>query len=100
MDERDMVVQAAASTARGQAVLDSLSTDGGDRLGLILFGPALRAGHPDFDRETVRPCCWKPARHGRPGTARQNFAAKRLRDRPQEQRVAILLTDGANTPVK
>ena len=105
MDERDMVVQ-GRSINRLQAVkrvLDQfIDRREGDRLGLILFGTQPYVQAPlTFDRETVRTLLLE-AGLGMAGRATAigdavGLAVKRLRDRPQEQRVAILLTDGANT---
>ena len=74
----------------------------GDRLGLILFGsrPYLQAPLT-FDRHTLKTLL-DEARTGFAGPQTAigdaiGLAVKRLRDRPAEQRVLILLTDGANT---
>lgn len=73
-----------------------------DRLGLILFGSQAYLQAPlTFDRETVQ----KLLHEARIGFAGQQtaigdaigLAIKRLRDRPTDSRVLILLTDGANT---
>jgi Ca-activated chloride channel family protein len=105
MDERDMVIQ-GRSINRLQAVkrvLDQfIDRREGDRLGLVLFGTQPYVQAPlTFDRETVRTLLLE-AGLGMAGRATAigdavGLAVKRLRDRPQEQRVAILLTDGANT---
>jgi Ca-activated chloride channel family protein len=74
----------------------------GDRLGLILFGTEPYVQAPlTFDRETVRTLLFE-AGLGMAGRATAigdaiGLSVKRLRERPQEQRVVILLTDGANT---
>ena len=73
-----------------------------DRLGLILFGTRAYLQAPlTFDRTTVH----QLLREAQLGFAGEKTAigdaigmgVKRLRDRPQDSRVMILLTDGANT---
>ncbi|OZB14003.1 MAG: BatB protein [Marinobacter sp. 34-60-7] len=105
MDEQDMVLQ-GRSINRLQAVKrvlnDFIEQREGDRLGLILFGTQPYVQAPlTFDRATVRTLLFE-AGLGMAGRATAigdaiGLAVKRLRDRPQEQRVVILLTDGANT---
>jgi Ca-activated chloride channel family protein len=74
----------------------------GDRLGLILFGEQAYLQTPlTFDRATVRTLLLE-AEIGLAGKKTAigdaiGLAVKRLRDKPQENRVLILLTDGANT---
>lgn len=74
----------------------------GDRLGLILFGEQAYLQAPlTFDRETVR-VLLNEAAIGLAGKSTAigdaiGLAVKRLRDQPQQNRVLILLTDGANT---
>jgi Ca-activated chloride channel family protein len=74
----------------------------GDRLGLILFGDQAYLQTPlTFDRETVRTLL-NEAAIGLAGKSTAigdaiGLAVKRLRERPAENRVLILLTDGANT---
>jgi Ca-activated chloride channel family protein len=81
---------------------DFISRRKGDRLGLLLFGTEPYIQAPlTFDLETVRTLLFE-AGIGMAGRATAigdalGLAVKRLRDRPQEQRVIILLTDGANT---
>lgn len=74
----------------------------GDRVGLILFGSSAHLQAPlSFDRGTVG----KLLAEARIGFAGRNtaigdalaIAVKRLRDRPAQSRVLILMTDGANT---
>lgn len=74
----------------------------GDRLGLILFGTNAYLQAPlTFDRQTVN--TWLD--EALIGIAGQNtaigdaigLAVKRLRDRPAQSRVLVLVTDGANT---
>jgi Ca-activated chloride channel family protein len=73
----------------------------GDRLGLIVFGSQAYLLTPlTFDRDTVgkqlaESAVGLPGRETAIGDA-VGLAVKRLRDRPQNQRVAILLTDGVN----
>lgn len=105
MDERDMIYQ-DRSINRLQAVkrvLDEfIHNRKGDRLGLLLFGTEPYIQAPlTFDTETVRTLLHE-AGIGMAGRATAigdaiGLAVKRLRDRPQDQRVVILLTDGANT---
>jgi len=105
MDERDMVIQ-GRSINRLQAVKnvlnDFISRRKGDRLGLILFGTEPYVQAPlTFDLQTVRALMLESGL-GMAGRATAigdaiGLAVKRLRERPQEQRVAVLLTDGANT---
>jgi Ca-activated chloride channel family protein len=74
----------------------------GDRLGLILFGTRAYLQAPlTFDRATVRRFL-NEAQIGFAGEETAigdaiGLAIKRLRDRPGERHVLILLTDGANT---
>ena len=77
----------------------------GDRIGLILFGEQAYLQAPlTFDRQTVNTLLYEAAI----GLAGKKTAigdaiglgVKRLQDRPQEDRVLILLTDGANTAGK
>lgn len=74
----------------------------GDRLGLILFGSESYVHVPlTFDRETLARLL-DEARIGFAGQATAigdaiGLAVKRLRERPDQARVLVLLTDGANT---
>lgn len=105
MDEQDMVIQ-GRSINRLQAVKrvldDFIQRREGDRIGLLLFGTEPYIQAPlTFDRATVQTLL-NEAGIGMAGRATAigdalGLAVKRLRDRPQEQRVVILLTDGANT---
>jgi Ca-activated chloride channel family protein len=74
----------------------------GDRVGLILFGSQAYLQSPlTFDRQTVH--TWLD--EALIGIAGQNtaigdaigLAVKRLRERPADSRVLVLVTDGANT---
>ena len=73
-----------------------------DRMGLILFGTQAYLQSPlTFDRNTVNKLL-QDAQIGFAGEQTAigdaiGLAIKRLRDRPESQRVLILLTDGANT---
>jgi Ca-activated chloride channel family protein len=80
---------------------DFLESREGDRVGLILFGSQAYLQAPlTFDRRTVR--AWLD--EARNGIAGKNtaigdaigLALKRLRQRPAQSRVLILVTDGAN----
>ncbi|NJD08362.1 MAG: VWA domain-containing protein [Methylococcaceae bacterium] len=74
----------------------------GDRIGLILFGDKAYLQVPlTFDRKTVRTLLDEAA-IGLAGEKTAigdaiGLAVKRLRGNPQDQRVLILLSDGANT---
>jgi Ca-activated chloride channel family protein len=74
----------------------------GDRIGLILFGTRAYLQAPlTFDRPTVRALLGE-AVIGLAGEQTAigdaiGLAIKRLRERPSDNRVLILLTDGANT---
>src|SRR5579863_1556717 len=73
----------------------------GDRIGLVVFGSQAYLMTPlTFDRETVlkqlnESVVGLPGRETAIGDA-VGLAVKRLRERPQNQRVLILLTDGVN----
>ncbi len=73
-----------------------------DRLGLVLFGTSAYLQVPlTFDRNTVKQLL-QEAQMGFAGEKTAigdaiGLAVKRLRNRPQDSRVVILLTDGANT---
>ncbi|SDT00889.1 Ca-activated chloride channel family protein [Pseudomonas asplenii] len=80
---------------------DFLESREGDRVGLILFGSKAYVQAPlTFDRRTVR--IWLD--EAKIGIAGKNtaigdaigLALKRLRQRPAQSRVLILVTDGAN----
>jgi|SRR5690554_146376 len=105
MSEKDMVLQ-GRGIDRLEAVKrvldDFIDHRKGDRLGLILFGAQSYVQVPlTFDLETVRTLI-NESGIGMAGRATAigdavGLAIKRLRDRPTDQRVVILLTDGANT---
>ena len=74
----------------------------GDRLGLVLFGEQAYLQTPlTFDRKTLQTLLYEAQLGfaGSNGTAIGDaigLAVKRLQDRPENHRVLILLTDGAN----
>lgn len=105
MKEQDMIIKGFQTTrleAVKQVVSDFIDQRKGDRLGLILFGERPYVQTPlTFDRQTVNRLL-QEAWLGMAGSATAigdaiGLAVKRLRDRPAESRVLILLTDGANT---
>ncbi len=105
MEERDMVLQGRVLNRLEalKVVLDDfIDRRQGDRLGLLLFGTEPYMQAPlTFDHETLRTLLFE-AGLGMAGRATAigdaiGLAVKRLRERPQEHRVLILLTDGANT---
>lgn len=86
-----------------KAVLnDFINRRKGDRLGLILFGSQAYIQAPlTFDRSTVQQFL-KESEIGFAGPSTAigdaiGLAVKRLRDRPGDRHILILLTDGANT---
>lgn len=85
-----------------EVVKEFLEMRQGDRVGLILFGTQPYVQTPlTFDLKTVQTLLDEAAL-GIAGRATAigdaiTLAVKRLRDRPQQGRVLILLTDGANT---
>ncbi|WP_404361857.1 vWA domain-containing protein [Marinobacter sp.] len=105
MEEQDMIIR-QQRIDRLQAVKyvvgDFISQREGDRIGLLLFGTQPYIQAPlSFDHKTIRTLL-DEAGIGMAGRATAigdaiGLAVKRLRDRPQDQRVVILLTDGANT---
>ncbi len=98
--------QGQALVSRLQAVkrvgADFISRRSGDRLGLILFGSKAYVQSPlSFDTSTVERFLLE-AQIGFAGQETAigdaiGLAAKRLRERPAESRVLILLTDGQDT---
>ncbi|TBW56626.1 VWA domain-containing protein [Marinobacter halodurans] len=105
MEEEDMIVgqrQVNRLTAVKDVLDEFIKRREGDRLGLLLFGTQPYIQAPlSFDHETIRTLL-QEAQLGMAGRATAigdaiGLAVKRLRDRPQDQRVLILLTDGANT---
>ena len=81
---------------------DFIARRAGDRVGLILFSTRAYIQTPlTFDRTVVRELL-RSATIGMTGQETAigdaiGLAVKTLRDRPTEQRVLVLLTDGANT---
>ncbi|MCH8496874.1 MAG: VWA domain-containing protein [Marinobacter sp.] len=105
MAERDMIMGRRA-VDRLEAVKlvidDFIAQRQGDRIGLIVFGAEAYVYAPlTFDHATIKSLLAE-SRIGMAGRATAigdtiGLAVKRLRDRPQQQRVLILLSDGANT---
>jgi len=104
MNREDMVLEGQKAT-RLMVVKDVLEAflarREGDRLGLILFGSGAYLQAPlTFDRTTVNALLQEtPLGIAGGKTAIGDaigLAVKHLRDRPAENRVLILLTDGAN----
>ena len=105
MTEHDMVIggrTVGRLTAVKAVASDFLERRAGDRVGLILFGQQAYLQTPlTFDRETVGTLL----RESAVGLAGQEtaigdaigLAVKRLRASPADERVLVLLTDGANT---
>jgi len=81
---------------------DFISRRGGDRVGLIMFGSQAYVQTPlTFDHQTVQHFLGE-AQIGLAGRSTAigdsiGLGIKRLRDRPEQTRVLILLTDGANS---
>lgn len=105
METADMVLdgrQVSRVTVVKNVVGDFVERRESDRLGLILFGTQAYLQAPlTFDRNTVNTLL-QEARLGFAGEKTAigdaiGLATKRLLERPEENRVLILLTDGANT---
>lgn len=105
MTEEDMVIGGRVVdrlTAVKAVAGDFIERREGDRVGLILFGQQAYVQTPlTFDRATARTLLFEAAvglagRETAIGDA-IGLALKRLRDQPSEERVLVLLTDGANT---
>lgn len=105
MEERDMSLGGRSLNRLDalKVVLDDfIRQREGDRLGLLLFGSEPYIQAPlTFDHDTLRTLL-SEAGLGMAGRATAigdaiGLAVKRLQDRPQEHRVLVLLTDGANT---
>ncbi len=105
MQIRDMVVSGrnvTRLTAVKAVASDFIEKRQGDRLGLILFGSQAYLQTPlTFDRKTVN-ILLNEAALGLAGRETAigdaiGLAVKRLREETEENRVLILLTDGANT---
>lgn len=113
MNTEDMVLDGRVVdrlTMVKAVVRDFIDRRGGDRVGLVLFGSNAYLQSPlTFDLRTLGTLL-EDAPVGIAGGKTAigdaiGLAVKRLRDRPAESRVAILLTDGANnvgevTPAK
>ena len=105
MDKRDMRVRggyAPRIDAVKFVVGDFIERRESDRIGLILFGKQAYLQTPlTFDTNSVK-VQLQEAQLGFAGNATAigdaiGVAIKRLRDKPAESRVLVLLTDGANT---
>jgi Ca-activated chloride channel homolog len=105
MREEDMVIGGRIVdrlTAVKAVAGDFIERREGDRIGLILFGQQAYLQTPlTFDRNTARTLLFEAAvglagRETAIGDA-IGLAVKRLRDAETDERVLILLTDGANT---
>jgi Ca-activated chloride channel family protein len=105
MREEDMVIGGRIVdrlTAVKAVAGDFIERREGDRVGLILFGQQAYLQAPlTFDRKTVRTLLFE-AQVGLAGRETAigdaiGLAVKRLRDADTDERVLILLTDGANT---
>lgn len=105
METRDMIVedqQIPRILVVKHVVGQFLQRRENDRVGLIIFGSNAYLQSPlTFDRKTVDTLL-QEAQLGFAGERTAigdaiGLAVKRLRDRPEAQRVLIVLTDGANT---
>lgn len=104
MDTPDMQIGGQAVSRYGavKAIAgDFIRRRAGDRVGLVVFGSQAYLLTPlTFDRDTVlkqlsESVVGLPGRETAIGDA-VGLAVKRLRERPENQRVLILLTDGVN----
>jgi Ca-activated chloride channel family protein len=105
MSQEDMIIQNEALpriTVVKAVVNEFVRQRQGDKLGLILFGSQAYIQSPlSFDLTTLA-TLMNEAQVGFAGKATAigdaiGFAIKRLRDRPENSRVVVLLTDGADT---
>lgn len=105
MEQEDMLVGGSTVNRLGAVktvVGEFVAQRRGDRLGLILFGERAYLQTPlTFDTKTMQTLLEEAqiGFAGRRGTAVGDaigLAIKRLQERPENQRVVILLTDGAN----
>ncbi|KAG1658111.1 hypothetical protein GQR58_023145 [Nymphon striatum] len=105
MDEPDMIISGRRMTrisAVKAVASDFIQNREGDRIGLILFGSQAYLQAPlTFDRKTVSTLL-EESFLGLAGRATAigdaiGLAVKRLRNEDEQNRVLILLTDGANT---
>lgn len=104
MQTHDMVVhdrQVSRLDALKHVVSNFIAKRKGDRIGLILFGTQPYIQAPlTFDHKTLKQLL-DEAQAGMAGRATAigdaiGLAVKRLKNRPEKERVLILLTDGAN----
>ncbi|MCB2095009.1 MAG: VWA domain-containing protein [Rhodobacteraceae bacterium] len=104
MGREDFALNGQASTRLGvvkQTANDFIERRKGDRIGLVLFSDRAYLQAPlTFDRDVVRQLL-DQAQVGLTGTETAigdaiAIAVKRLKDRPANERVLVLLTDGAS----
>jgi Ca-activated chloride channel family protein len=105
MQNEDMLIggrRVMRLTAVKQVAGEFIAQREGDRVGLILFGDQAYLQAPlTFDRRTVDALLGEAA-IGLAGRSTAigdaiGLAVKRLQDQPEQNRILILLTDGANT---
>ncbi len=105
MQEQDFVLSGHTTdrlTAVKRVAGEFIERRNGDRIGLILFGDRAYVQSPlTFDRRTVNTLL-QEAFLGLAGERTAigdaiGLAVKRLQDNPQQRRILILMTDGANT---
>lgn len=105
MGQEDMVIgnsQVSRITLVKKVLNEFLDRRTGDRVGLILFGTEAYIQAPlTFDRQTVKKL-FNEAQIGFAGKKTSigdaiGLAVKRLKERPADHRVLIMLTDGRNT---
>ena len=105
MNLKDMVLEGQAATridAVKAVVSDFVQRRNGDKVGLVLFGTHAYTHVPlTFDLKTLRTLLLE-AQTGFAGKKTAigeaiGLSVKRLRDRPEQSRVVVLLTDGQNT---
>jgi Ca-activated chloride channel family protein len=105
MEEKDMQIKGSQVTRLQvvkKVVSEFVENRTGDRIGLILFGSEPYVQSPlSFDTVTVNTLL-QEAYLGMAGNATAigdaiTLGVKRLRQRPEQSRVLILLSDGANT---
>lgn len=104
MGREDFALNGQISTRLGvvkQTAADFIDRRAGDRIGLVLFSNRAYLQAPlTFDRDVVRDLL-DQAQVGLTGTETAigdaiAIAVKRLKDRPEGERVLVLLTDGAS----